>query len=116
MRTVARTLVSGGSGLISTGGVFLRDPSCDGPGGEYPTANYPAPRRGIRRLLAGLIFLAFSCPAFPDNLGLQDPEFAKVPFAEWFSGAPEVKLKWSQRILPITLSPHQRLVVPVQIQ
>ena len=74
--------------------------------------------RGIHWLLVAPIFavLSGSGPAFPDNSGSNDPEFAKVPFVEWFSGGSETRLKWSQRVLPLTLSDHQRLVARFQIQ
>jgi hypothetical protein len=46
----------------------------------------------------------------------RDPEFEKVPFAEWLSGAPQTPLRWAERVLPVVLSVHQRLLARVQIQ
>jgi hypothetical protein len=46
----------------------------------------------------------------------RDPEFDKIPFAEWLSGAPQTPLKWAEHALPAVLSVHQRLLVRLQIQ
>src|SRR5579863_435437 len=45
-----------------------------------------------------------------------DPVFDKVPFAEWAAGGPQAQMKWSEHVLPVILSIHQRLVVRVLIQ
>jgi hypothetical protein len=62
-------------------------------------------------LLLGVVFL--SC-VYADNW--HDPEFDKVPFAEWFSSGPQTQLKWSEHVLPVVLSVHQRLLARLQIQ
>ena len=48
--------------------------------------------------------------------GWRDPEFDKVPFADWLAGGPQTQLKWSERIQPVILSVHQRLLARLQIQ
>jgi hypothetical protein len=78
--------------------------------------NQRARGRTIRSLLSVSILAALLNPAFADNAGVRDSEFDKVPFAEWFSRMPEARLKWSERVLPVTLSAHQRLMAQVQIQ
>lgn len=47
---------------------------------------------------------------------MHDPEFDKVPFAQWLSGGQQTQMKWSERALPLILSIHQRLIARVQIQ
>ncbi len=65
--------------------------------------------------LALLLSVAALSP-LPADEGARDPEFEKVPFAEWFSHGPQTPLKWSERVLPVILSVHQRLLARVQIQ
>jgi hypothetical protein len=45
-----------------------------------------------------------------------DPEFAKVPFDQWFAGGKQAPIKWSARIFPPRLSSHQRLWATVRLQ
>ncbi len=54
-------------------------------------------------------------PLFADE-NWRDPEFEKVPFAEWLSGAQQTPLKWTEHVLPVVLSIHQRLLARMQIQ
>jgi hypothetical protein len=50
------------------------------------------------------------------DAGWHDPEFDNVPFTSWFSGAPQTPLKWTDHVLPVVLSVHQRLLARVQVQ
>lgn len=50
------------------------------------------------------------------SMGVRDPEFDKVPFAQWLSEVSLTKWKWKVRLLPVTLSAHQRLLAKVQIE
>jgi hypothetical protein len=68
----------------------------------------------MRRII---ILAAFICTArlCADN-GVHDPEFDKVPFSTWLSRPGEGKWTWKTRVLPVTLSPHQRLLAQIQIE
>ena len=48
--------------------------------------------------------------------GSADPEFAKVPFEQWLSGAGQAQIKWTARILPATLSSFQRLLAGIEVR
>jgi hypothetical protein len=48
--------------------------------------------------------------------GWPDPEFEKVPFGQWLSGGPQTSLRWSERVLPVILSVHQRQLARIQVQ
>jgi hypothetical protein len=48
--------------------------------------------------------------------GIRDPEFDKVPFDQWFTGADQAQLKWTEHTLPVLLSVHQRLMARMQVQ
>jgi hypothetical protein len=65
-------------------------------------------RLGVGVLLSSAILLGAG--------GSRDPEFDKVPFSDWLSGGPQTPLKWTERVLPVVLSVHQRLLARVQIQ
>ncbi|MEP6715959.1 MAG: hypothetical protein ABJC09_10320, partial [Terriglobia bacterium] len=45
------------------------------------------------------------------DAGLRDPEFARVPFAEWRSGAGQTRMGWSVELTPAVLSVHQRMLL-----
>jgi hypothetical protein len=45
-----------------------------------------------------------------------DPEFDKVPFREWIAEGRGGPIKWSNRIAPVVLSDHQRLVASLEIE
>jgi len=87
-----------------------------GPLYSNATMNQLRLRRATRRLLAVTILSALSTPAFAGKDGLFDPEFNKVPFAEWFTGKADIGFKWSERILPVVLSVHQRLLAQIEIR
>jgi hypothetical protein len=48
--------------------------------------------------------------------GWRDPEFDKVPFTQWVAGGPQTQLKWTEHVLPVILSVHQRLLARLQVQ
>lgn len=76
---------------------------------------YSRPRLWVR-LLLGVAIVSRFCPAQPVDNGWRDAEFDDVPFDQWFSGAPQTPLKWTDKVLPVILSVHQRLLARVQIQ
>ena len=45
-----------------------------------------------------------------------DPEFDKVPFAQWLAGGQQAQMKWSEHVISVVLSVHQRLIAQLQIQ
>jgi hypothetical protein len=68
-------------------------------------------------LSRGMLLLLFSLKvATAAGTGWSDPEFDKVPFTDWLSGGQQTSLKWSQRVLPVILSVHQRLLARIQVQ
>src|SRR3984957_12454107 len=65
-------------------------------------------------LLAALLGTAAVPQGFAQRRSL-DPEFAKVPFDEWFKGGDQAQIKWKIRIFPPRLSNHQRLVTQITV-
>jgi hypothetical protein len=74
------------------------------------------PRLGRKLLLGILVLCRLAAAQAPSDQGTLDPEFDKVPFAQWLSGAQQTQMKWSEHVLPVILSVHQRLIARVQIQ
>ena len=62
-----------------------------------------------------IIGFTFASP-MPAEEGWLDPEFDKVPFVQWLSGGQQTSLRWSERVLPVVLSVHQRLLSRLQVQ
>ena len=73
-------------------------------------------RPSARWLVAIALFLQFSAAQPPSDGSTRDPEFDKIPFSEWLSGGPQTSLRWTEHVLPVLLSVHQRLLARVQIQ
>jgi hypothetical protein len=48
--------------------------------------------------------------------GSADPEFAKVPFEQWLTGAGQAQIKWTAHVLPPTLSNFQRLLAGIEVR
>jgi hypothetical protein len=48
--------------------------------------------------------------------GSADPEFAKVPFQQWLTGAGQAQIKWTVRMLPAALSSFQRLQAGIEVR
>ena len=78
--------------------------------------NQPRMRPATRWLMAATLLSALSTTAFAGKEGLVDPEFNKVPFAGWFTEKADIGFKWSERILPVVLSTHQRLLAQIEIR
>src|SRR5438105_4661314 len=59
--------------------------------------------------------LIAACAGMFAQRGSLDPEFAKVPFGDWFEGGEQARMKWSASVSRPHLSVHQRLMVEVRI-
>jgi hypothetical protein len=95
--------------------------SCRGPSSSlwcrrrfrpHPSIFYQPALSSFFAILTLALLPVAPCFAY---VAAHDPEFDKVPFAEWFS-QPDAKWKWTTRISPITLSQHQRLVAHLEIE
>src|ERR1700689_3846722 len=67
-----------------------------------------------RTWLAALLGLAGAGHAFAQRPSL-DPEFAKVPFAEWLKGGDQAQIKWKIRFFPTRQSYHLRLLTQIEV-
>ncbi|MDP9171752.1 MAG: hypothetical protein M3N54_14135 [Acidobacteriota bacterium] len=69
------------------------------------------------KLSAGLLALlaATRLPAVAPRTGSLDPEFTRLPFAEWAAQGKQTGIRWSVDVPAPQLSTHQRLMVRIAI-
>lgn len=72
-------------------------------------AGIPNTRFSLLLLLALLLLPAPS----PAAQGQKDPEFTRLPFAQWLTDSRQQQIRWNVTILPAELSTHQRLILRV---
>jgi hypothetical protein len=63
-----------------------------------------------------LLLSAAACLPVTGQDGAADPAFAKVPFDDWVASRDAPPFRWSEKLLPVQLSMHQRLLARVDIQ
>ncbi len=69
----------------------------------------------MRNVMLALLLLPILAPAQPGG-GMRDRYFNRYPFEKWQSEGPAAGIHWSYKVLPATLSAHQRQSVRVEMQ
>jgi len=76
-----------------------------------PSSNTGDLVAGLAWLRLTVLLIACACSLSAAETGFRDPEFARIPFAQWLAENRSSQIHWSVTISPAELSTHQRLIL-----